>query len=151
MYDKILSGNHYGSMLGVCCTLMATISLFCKRITYRPLHASIVALYLLHGIRRTVPLPKPPRAHTVKLGRMTMWKKIPPLVTLCANPVLSRLSDHSDPIVLEPFDVTLWYSGVPRTQNLLKILSDIESDFRNSLFSTLYTDLNVESNFYDHY
>ena len=47
------------------------------------------------------------------------------------NPVLSHLSDHSDPIVLEPFDVTLWYSVVPQMPNLLKISSDIESDVSN--------------------
>ena len=66
-------------------------------------------------------------------------------------PALSRLSVQSDPIVLEPFDVTLWDSGVPRMPNLLKISSDIESDFRYGFFSTLHTDLKVESNFYDHY
>ena len=32
--------------------------------------------------------------------------------------------------MIEPFDVTLWYSGVPRMPNLLKISSDIESEFR---------------------
>ena len=37
-----------------------------------------------------------------------------------------------------------------RTPNLLKISSDIESDFRNSFFGTLHTDLKVELNFYDH-
>ena len=67
------------------------------------------------------------------LGRMTMWKNPPlPLVTL-PNPVLSCLSGHSDPIDLKPFVVTLWYSGVPQTPNLLKISSDIESDFRKKI------------------
>ena len=66
-------------------------------------------------------------------------KKSPPLATL-PNPVLSRLSGHSDPIVLEPFDVTVWYSDVPRTPNLLKISSDIESDFRKG-FSAHYTQI----------
>ena len=75
---------------------------------------------------------------------------LPPLAML-RSPVLSRLSGHSDPIVLEPFDVTLWYSGVPRTLNFLKISSDIECDFRHGFFSTLHTDFRVESNFYDHY
>ena len=51
--------------------------------------------------------------------------------------VLSCLSGHSDPIVLEPFDVTLWYLGVPQMPNLLKISSDIESDFRNGFFNTI--------------
>ena len=46
-----------------------------------------------------------------------------------------------------PFDVTLLYSGMPRTSNLLKISSDVESHFRNGFFSTLHTDLKVESNF----
>ena len=65
-------------------------------------------------------------------------------MTTLLNPVLSRLSGHADPIVLEPFDVTLCYPGVPRTPNLLKISSDIESNIRNGLFSTLRTDLKVE-------
>ena len=65
---------------------------------------------------------------------MTTRKKcLPPLATL-PTPVLSRLSGHSDPSVFEPFDVTLWYSGVPRTPNLLKISSKIEIDFRNWFF-----------------
>ena len=38
-----------------------------------------------------------------------------------------------------------------KRQNLLKISSDIESDFRNYFLSTLHTDLKVESDFYDHY
>ena len=61
--------------------------------------------------REHIPLLKPPGAHTAKLGRMTMRKIPPPLATL-PNPVLSRLSGHSDPIVLQPFDVTLWYTQV---------------------------------------
>ena len=71
-------------------------------------------------------------------------KDIPPPLATLRNLVLSRLSGHSDPIVLESFDVvTLWYSSVPRTPNLLKISLDIESEF----FSTLQIDLKVESNF----
>ena len=76
-----------------------------------------------------------PRAHAVKLA----WEGWP-----CEKnpaPVLSCLSSHSDPIVLETFDVTLWYSGVPRTPNFLKISSDVEIDFRNDFFSTLRTGL----------
>ena len=57
---------------------------------------------------------------------MTKWKKSPPPLATLPNPVLSHLSDHSDPTVLEPFDVTLWYSGVPWPPNLLKTSSDIE-------------------------
>ena len=56
---------------------------------------------------------------------MTMRKKSPPPLAMLPNPVLSCLSSHSDPIVLETFDVTLWYSGVSRTPNLLKILKVI--------------------------
>ena len=90
------------------------------------------------SIGRTVPLLNPPQSpHTIFP---------PPLATLL-NQVLSRLSGHSDPIVLEPFDVTLWYSGVPQTPNLLKVSSDIESDFRNGFFNTLHIDLKVELNF----
>ena len=74
----------------------------------------------------------------------------PPLAKL-PNPVLLCLSGHSDPIVLEHFDVTPWYSGVPQMPNLLKISSDIERDFINGFFGTLHTDLKVETNFYDHY
>ena len=95
------------------------------------------------AIGKTVPSLKPPQiSHTVKLGRMITWKiptppphppPPPPLATL-PNPVLSCLSGHSDPIVLKPFDDILWYSGVPRMPNLLKISSDIESDFRNGFF-----------------
>ena len=69
---------------------------------------------------------------------MAMQKKFSPPLAMLPNPVLSRLSCHSDPIVLrsiEPFDVTLWYSDVPRTLNLLKISSDIERDFRNGFFA----------------
>ena len=84
-------------------------------------------------------------------GGWSWDKKSPPPLAMLPNPVLSHLSGHSDPIVLEPFDVTLWYSSVPRTPNLLKISLDIESDFRNGFFSTLHTDFKVESNFYDHY
>ena len=65
-----------------------------------------------------------------------------------ATPVVSRWSGHWDPIVFEPFDVPLWISGVPRTTNLLTVSLDIESDCRNGFFSTLHTDLKVESNFY---
>ena len=37
------------------------------------------------------------------------------------SPVLSRLSGHADPILFfNPFDVTLWYSGGPRTTNLFR-------------------------------
>ena len=46
---------------------------------------------------------------------------------------------------------SLWYSAVPQMPNLLQISSDVESDFRNGFFSTLHTDLKVESNFYDHH
>ena len=46
---------------------------------------------------------------------------------------------------------TLWDAGVPRTPNLLEISSDFENDFRNGFFGTLHKDLNIESNFYDHY
>ena len=38
------------------------------------------------------------------------------------------------PLFSKPFDVSLWYSGVPRSPNLLKISSDIESNFRNGFF-----------------
>ena len=54
------------------------------------------------------PYSNHPRAHTVNLGRMTTPKIFPsPLATL-PNLVLSHSSGYSDPIVLEPFDVTLW-------------------------------------------
>ena len=43
-----------------------------------------------------------------------------PLATL-PNLVLSCLSGHSDSIVIEPFDIILWYSSVPRMPNLLKV------------------------------
>ena len=66
-----------------------------------------------------------PRAHTVHLGRMTTRKKIPPPLATLLNPVLLCLSGHSDPIVLEPFHVTLWYSGVPRTPRFHRILKVI--------------------------
>ena len=75
-----------------------------------------------HAIGRKSHYSNHPWAHTVKLGRMTTRKKsLLPLATL-PNLVLSHLSAQSDPIVLKPFDVTLWYSGEPRTPNLLKIL-----------------------------
>ena len=67
------------------------------------------------------------------------------------NPVLLHLLGHLDPIVPELFDVTLWYTGVPRTPNLLKISSDIESELKNGFCSTLHIDLKVELNFHDHY
>ena len=79
------------------------------------------------SIGRTAPLlnpPQSPRCYAGR-GRMTMRKKFPPPLAMLPNPVLSCLSSHSDPIVLEPFDVTLWYSGVSRTPNLLKILKVI--------------------------
>ena len=80
------------------------------------------------------------------------WKKkFPPTLAMLPNPVLLHLSGHSDPIVLKPFDVTLWYSCVPPTPNLLKISLDTKSDFRNGFFSTLHTYLKIEPNFYDHY
>ena len=84
-----------------------------------------------------------PRVHTVNLGRMP-WEKnpLPPLATL-PNPVLSYLSGHSDTIVLEPIDVTLWYSDEPWLPNLLKISSDIESDFNIFFFSILHTDFKL--------
>ena len=43
---------------------------------------------------------------------MATRKIIPPPLATLPNPVLSCLSGHLNPIVLEPFDVTLWYSGV---------------------------------------
>ena len=61
---------------------------------------------------------------------MNTLKNIPPPLATLPNLVLSCLSGHLDPIVLDSFDVNLWYSGVPRTPNLLKISSDIESGFR---------------------
>ena len=96
--------------------------------------------YVLNGCYQVcLPLPKGeqshysnhPRAHTVKLGRMTTWKKFPPTLAIMPNLVLLRLSGHSDPIVHEPFDVTLWCSGVPWTPNLLNISLDIEVDFQH--------------------
>ena len=45
------------------------------------------------------------------------------------------------------FSNSLCYSGVSWMSNLLKISSDIESDFRNGFFSTLHIDLKDESNF----
>ena len=67
------------------------------------------------------------------------WQHEPPPYTLdhAAKPGLNALIRplNSDPIVIEPFDVTLWHSGEPRTPNLLKISSDIESDFRNGFFA----------------
>ena len=56
-----------------------------------------------------------------------MWKNFPPPLVTLPNWVSSCLSGHSDHIVLEPFDVTLWYSGVPWLPNLLKISLDIKS------------------------
>ena len=80
---------------------------------------------------------------------LTKPHPLTPTPTPLPNLVLSCLSGHSDPIFLKSFDDTLWYSCVPQMPNLIKISLDIESDFRNGFFSTLHTDLKVESNFYD--
>ena len=58
------------------------------------------------------------------------------------NPVLSCLSGHSDPIVLKPFDVNLWYSGVQWRPKLLNISSDIESEMAFSAHCTQIWKLN---------
>ena len=68
-------------------------------------------------------------------------KKIPPPLAMLPNLILSRLSGHSDPIVLEPFDATLWYSGVTRTPNFLMISSNVEGDFRNGFSSAHCTQI----------
>ena len=78
-------------------------------------------------------------------GGWPLEKNPPPLAKL-PNLVLSSLSGHSDPIVLEPFDVT-FDNQVPRTPNLPKISSGIESDIRNGFFSTLHTALKVNQVF----
>ena len=102
-------------------------------------------------IGRTVPLLKQPHGPHCEVGEDDDAKKFSPPLAMLPNPVLSCLSGESDPTVLEPFDVTLWYSGVPHTPNLLKISSDIESGFRNGFSGILDTDFKFESNFYDHY
>ena len=87
-------------------------------------------------IGRTVPLLKPPQSP----------------VTL-PNPVLSRLSGHSDPIVLEnplmlPFDRQVCYGCqiCVRFNWILKII--LEMAFSEH---SRYIDLKFESNFYDNY
>ena len=107
------------------------LSLYCGRV----LHCT-----LCHRENSSVTQTTPePTLSRLIWGGWPREKKTP-LATL-PNPVLSRLSGHSDPIVLEPFNIILWYSGVPRTPNLLKISSDIKSDCRNGFFSTLHTDM----------
>ena len=75
----------------------------------------------------------------VKLGRMTSWTHHhhhaakPGLIAL-----IRPLRPHCSR--------TFWCYP-----NLLKISSDIKSDFRNGFSDTLHADLTVESNFFDHY
>ena len=51
-----------------------------------------------------------PEPTLLSWGGWPREKKIPPPLATLPNPVLSRLSGHSDPIVLEHFGVALWYS-----------------------------------------
>ena len=75
-----------------------------------------------------------------------------PCMAMLPNLVLSCLSGHSDPIVLEPLMSPFDTEVCNERQICLKISSDIERFFfSNGFFKTLHTDLKVESNFFDHY
>ena len=73
-----------------------------------------------------------PEPTLLNLGGWPLEKNPPPPLGTMTNPVLSHLSGHSKPIVLEPFDVTLWNAKFA----YFKISLDIESDFRNGFFGT---------------
>ena len=125
------------------------------KITYHIVHTWLQHIYNCKFIKASIcQRENSPVTETIPEPTLLTWggwphrKKFSPLLATFPNQVLPHLSGHSDPMVLEPFDITLWYSGVP---SLLKTSSDIERYFRNGFFSTLHTDLKVESHFHDHY
>ena len=114
--------------------------------------ASLRVESLADPIGRTVPLLKPPRAHTVKLGRMMTTRSPPPLWSRCQSRSYRAYQVTQTPLFSErlrlPFDNQVCHACqiCLRFHWILKVILEMS-------FSAHCTSIwmKVESNFYDHY